>query len=274
MFLGDLIERTFGETAMIAPRRASRFEPSAGPVEPVTMEAVEDRPSPRLAPFPSPATATPGEQPAGRIETHVLASPLARPVPPPDTPRIFTVEKTVAPMVSSAAAPLQFVSERPAERRETQPAVIPYANRPMNPITRETLRETSKETVIREMAETRVESRTIERRLESLVREREIDRIGRNGVQAPQNVPKPAPETRATPAVTPRRTVLIPETKQMGAPEPSPMEAALPVESTVVQVTIGRVEIRASAPASARQMPRSREPKLGLEDYLRRRERA
>lgn len=56
-----------------------------------------------------------------------------------------------------------------------------------------------------------------------------------------------------------------PEGLVRGDAAPSP---AVPV----VHVTIGRVEIKAPAPAPARQASPGREPKLGLEEYLRRRE--
>jgi len=271
MFLGDLIQRTLGEVATIAPRRASRFEPAAEPVEQVTMDVTQDRPSPRPAALPFPVVAAEGEQPVERIETRVIERPVAPGVPQDDPNNVVIVKKTPAPVVMAAAPPLPAVSERPAERRELRPvAPAPPPSQPTHPVTREIERET----VVHERVETRVESKTIERRLESLVREPGVERIERIQMQATPVASPAAPVAPTRRAVTPRPTVAVPDTRPIPQPKPTPMEITPLATPPVVHVTIGRVEIRATAPTPARQTPRSREPKLGLEDYLQRRERA
>lgn len=65
---------------------------------------------------------------------------------------------------------------------------------------------------------------------------------------------------------------LSPE-RRPGYSEPPrpPATTAIQAEAPVIQVTIGRIEIRATPPAAAPPKPRSVSPRLTLEDYLRQR---
>lgn len=273
MFLGDLIHRTFGELATIAPRRATRFEPAVDQDDIATMDALPDRQPPRPAAIPAVPMAAKNEKPAEPIETRVIDPPPTPAPQPHESLKVITIEKAAAPVVAPTVPPLQLVSEPLRERRETlRAARESLPSQPVLPVGH----EISRETVIRERVETRVESRTIERRLESLVREPRVERIELTHMPGTPVIAPPMPVAHAAPAVTPQRTALIPETKQIARPKAksAPKETAEPATPTVVHVTIGRVEVRATPPAPARQIPRSREPKLRLEDYLQRRERA
>lgn len=55
---------------------------------------------------------------------------------------------------------------------------------------------------------------------------------------------------------------------------PAPVRAAAPAVEPVIQVTIGRIEVRATQPAPQPSRPRSAAPNaMSLEEYLRRRSR-
>jgi hypothetical protein len=274
MFLGSLLERALGESRGITPRRSSRFEPDAEPMEPPVLESYEAAPAPQrgiaIAQPESPDPAVRSELVERLViertaEKPEAAAPLLRPAeiaierPAAAPSRGFTVEREPKP-------------EPHVHTREATPASALQPVRisavPPMPIERHT------ETIVRETAETRIESRTIERRLESLGREIEHTKEVRTLVPAPAeqrraDVPDrrsaAAPRTGAVPAESARRTTLRPVTT----------EARVPVNAApAVQVTIGRVEIRAITPPAASQKNGPREPRLNLEEYLSKRERA
>jgi hypothetical protein len=86
-------------------------------------------------------------------------------------------------------------------------------------------------------------------------------------------VPSPAPSVAPAPTEPVARTVMAYDVRPAAPPALAavPMQAPEPPVETTVQVTIGRVDVHAhiARPSSA---TRARVPKLGLEDYLRRRE--
>jgi hypothetical protein len=132
-----------------------------------------------------------------------------------------------------------------------------------------------------ERVEVRHEPREIERRLETLTREHLIERIAR--VEAASEAPS-GPASPAAAAAPPVAKPMRPRAVQPPPPvaPPSRREAvpnvlAAPAEApaqTVVHVSIGRVEVRNTAAPTARAPGRAREPRTGLDDYLRRREQA
>jgi len=271
MFLGDLIQRTLGEATGIAPRRASRFEPDNDALGAATVEAPASAPAPArdtISPTPLPR---PSPAPPRDVETEFVEreAPFVVPQQPPEYPAAAAAERTaeMPPPRIAPAPPLP--PERLAARRE--PSVsLPSVRSGHTPVQPPPV-ERHSETIVREISETRVESRTIERRLESLVRETERTEESHTTLLVPAKpdaavAPPPSPEAR---------TVIVPSAARSVPSKPVPVElpAAAPA-APVVHVTIGRVEVRAAAPAPAPREPRPREPRLNLEDYLRRRERA
>jgi hypothetical protein len=269
MFLGDLIQRTLGEAATIAPRRPSRFEPTAEPSELVTTELAGEPPAGRRETIP-PAPATSQDAPAPeRIETRIVERVVAPPRDTADRPKILTPQSSEQPIPVTAAPTIEARNEPPPEHREPVTAPAPSPARPVS--TPEA--EPSRQTIIREKVETHFETRTIERRLESLVRESKVERVE----EFHTLTVSPAREA-LHPPVLPRsespRIIIVPQTKQALVARPLLMEAPEPTPAPVVQVTIGRVEVRATTPAAIKPAARNREPKLDLEGYLQRRERA
>lgn len=270
MFLGQLLQRALGETPGIAPRRASRFEPDAGAPEPAIVESVETAPTPAILPL-TPAPQAPAEPP-GRIETRLMERAVEPPEPGPHPPRpaAIATDRPAEPQPVRRAPAREPHPEPLAPRREPAPAVAPQQSRvapaPPPPIERHT------ETIVRETAETRVESRTIERRLESLVRQIERTEEFRTTLLTPAG-PLPAPAAAPPHGPAPRTVIVPAETTRSAPRQPVLLEAppGVPV-APAVHVTIGRVEVRAAAQPSAHQKPRPREPRLNLEDYLRHRE--
>ncbi len=270
MFLGDLIQRTLGETAAIAPRRASRFEPGADTFEPVTVEMPAPRTVERPAASEMPLTALNGERTVERIETRVVERPIPTETRVPEAVRFITPDKADVPTVPAAAGAPMVEMERPAARRDSVRTAPSQAapEQVVYPVTH----EVSRETVIRELQETRVESRTIERRLEALVKQPQVERIERIHTQTAPEVPREAAAARTAPMA--RRGAVIPEARQAPRSKAAPIEITAAEPAGTVQVTIGRVEIRATQAPAARQTQRGTPPKLGLDDYLQRRERA
>lgn len=272
MFLGHLLERALGDAPGIAPRRASRFEPDGDAPELAAVETAAGTPAPARDTLAPPTPQAPSQRP-GPVETLLIERraerPQTAPSPIPHAPLV--VERAVE-QPSVRLAPVRETRPELAPRREPAPEHESEPSR-LTPAAPPIERHT--ETILRETAETRIESRTIERRLESLVRE--IQRI--EEVRTILPAPAAEPPQTAAPARSPSpepRNVVVPAAATRGAaPRPVLMEAASPAPAApVVQVTIGRVEVRAAAPPAAQHKPRAREPRLDLEDYLRQRERA
>lgn len=273
MFLDALIQRTFGEAATLTPRRASRFEPTV-PVSEPPVDAAPEPSAPRLRSEPPPPALPPRAPPAERSETRIVER-VSEPRETRIEPFQVVTEKSVAvPVPGQVSAPPVVVGgigeQPPAGGQEPSPA--PRASFPHEPVSMVPA-EPSRETVIRERVESRLETRTLERRLESLTRERHVEHTERPGppVSALGEQPR-QPVIQQAPPAEPRRPVVMPEVKRTAPESLVRRDAAPPPATPVVHVTIGRVEIKAAAPAPARQAPPGREPKLGLEEYLRRRE--
>lgn len=271
MFLGNLIQRTFGEATGIAPRRASRFEPENDVLEPAIVETATEAPGPvrePVSPAPRPLETPP---PPRLLEQTELIAGQAPPLefsPPPARSAAINLAPSVEVPPPRPAPVTPPPAERLGLRRDLPPPPLPppphFTPAQAPPVERQT------ETVIRETSETRVESQTIERRLESLVREVERTEESRTMLLVPSKT-----ESAAPPVPLASRTVIVPSASRSLPSRLVPVElpAAAPA-SPVVHVTIGRVEVRAAAPAPTPKDQRAREPRLNLEDYLRRREKA
>ena len=241
MFLASLIDRALDGHSAITPRRASRYEADLGDAPDAPVAAVTPDPPKAAAPR---ATPPPAMAPA-------------RSEPSPITVRLEQLAP--APEAASPARPAIPAAPAASPPEPTAPAV--------------------REVHTLERIEVRHEPREIERRLERLTREHLIERVER-AVQAPA-MPGSAPATglaaaplRANP-LRPRSAQVPPPVAPPGRRAALPNVLAAPPEPaapTIVQVTIGRVEVRNTAPPPAQTPARAREPRVGLDDYLRRRE--
>ncbi|MCW8084281.1 hypothetical protein [Sabulicella glaciei] len=278
MFLAQLIARTLEGQSGIAPRRASRFEPEAGLGAPGWLEPEVQPASPVQAP--------------GVLASGPEAAAVPRPRPaPPHSPGPQDVIRATEPRAPDATSPPRAPASSttaPAPQavamlgrlerlptHEPSPSVIHPPPQPPSTVPPSALRELR--TLERvEMDHVPLE---IERRLEVLTREHVIERIAREAAGGAPPVSVAAPRAGSTPGAEPARPRPAPYTAPpapRGRRDPPTLTPAAPTQPpapAIVQVTIGRVEVRGGPPASPRAAPpRPREPRLGLDDYLRRRE--
>jgi hypothetical protein len=94
-------------------------------------------------------------------------------------------------------------------------------------------------------------------------------------VEATVREARPVADGQANRSKRASQARVVPETRVAKPAQPVavPIRAEPTAPAPVVHVTIGRVEVRASANARPTSLPR-RENKAGLEEYLQRRERA
>ena len=264
MFLANLIRRVNGEAPSIEPRRASRFESAAEPEPQAAMET--EQPLPQAArgtvrqPTPLPSAPDNSRLPEQTGEATPRRTPYFDPLPAPVPARAEAPELAAPLPPQKPWVPADVALEPRNEGRDSQPLPLrePVVPRAAGP-------EVSRETVIREIVESHPESRIIERKLESLRVEHTVEKTE----QRPAIAVSPA-----APRET-RRGAIVPDTRPSAPARPALVEAPPPASaSSVVHVTIGRVEVKAAPPAQARRDARNREPKLDLGDYLQRRERA
>ena len=278
MFLASLIDRALDGRTTIAPRRASRYEIDANMAEPSWREAeIQDEAAPQtvtdrsitVEPVRGAAalSAIEGQQTARAVQppaTVAVPPETSTPARGKPTPIITRLEQ-LAPRVEPTA------QAAPAIRPAPAPAAAPTDAPP----------PAIRELHTHERIEVRHEPREIERRLETLTREHLIERIAR--AEATPAAPPATSVSQAAappPAADPLRP-RIARAQQVAPPsrrDALPNVLATPPEPparTVVHVSIGRVEVRNTAPPPAgRTATRARAPRTGLDDYLRRREQA
>jgi len=275
VFLAHLIDRTLEGRSAIVPRRAARFEPEAGVAEPGWLD-VEPAPAPPRASAPPPAATHPqatADRPHAPEQASAVASSTTTPAMDSGAAPFERRARAEPPSVSSTTIihHLEGLAppEPPATGGQTSPAVATPAIAPSAIHERHT----------HERVEVRHAPREIERRLEVLTREHLIERIVRD-TPAPQSprdlLAEPAHGAPAQVAAAPLRRS---RAAQPAAATISRRQAPLalpsappPAAPTVVQVSIGRIEVRNAPAPAARSASRAREPRTGLEDYLRRRE--
>lgn len=273
-YLDNLVARQLPETAVIQPRPVSLFEPWPGTAVginafPAANEAETAVAPPAAYPLPRPQTpsipspAMPAAlQPASPTLTPPARQPASpSPLPPTPTLRPASPEPTPPPQkqppVNHAPAAIQ-----PAPPR--QPVLAPPAPVNVTPTSRhhraepQPATETHPPVIIREqitqlkqVIETRAPSTPP---LVETVREQPI---------------QPAPPVKA--AIRPEQ--IKPFTPANGrAPHHQP-PVTPPTEPTpTIQITIGRIEVRATPPPPAKvEQKQPRTPVMSLDDYLRQR---
>jgi hypothetical protein len=279
-YLGNLAARSLGPAQAVRPRLASRFEPvpSAVPAfeaarEPEGLEtAVEETvvaPAPTRAPR---SVAAPRERiaPPEPVEEESPAPPRRRrarraPVeeevePAPERGRPEPVRAAVVPAAPVAVVPLQrAVAGRGVQPFEASPPVPlstgvergndAQAKELVVPVVRSVVRDVPDRTIApdRSLLSTPVERGT----------GGEASRANRS-------------ENRQPSQQEPASTILQPKVTVIErTPPPAHREAPAPT----IQVTIGRIEVRATpaAKAPARERPAAPSSTLSLEEYLRQR---
>jgi hypothetical protein len=268
-FLSTLLARARGDApgespaVLLQPRPLARFEPTApagwdaltfsaesSPAEPPP--PAPGAPPPPLAPpdYRSPIPMTP----AGHAPDPGLATGLSpKPQPPPPAARDQQQPQTPGgPLAKPAPAPLAAPPLTP------QPPLAPPAGdgaRPSRPPIEPNPAEISTTT-----------PPGVQPALTILP---ESERLASS--PAPTSDPADRLPAHLEPALPPPRTGRLQPALPAPPEAPAPPPAAPP--DPVINVTIGRVEIRAAAPAPApERRPRPEPPVLSLDDYLRRRQ--
>lgn len=271
MLFANLLERVLGENTPITPRRAARFEEG---------DAVfEEAPPGREFAVSAPRAAVESEAPAPlRAAAPVVSPPEIRladrlivPPAPAEPPKVQTVSR---PQTRIAAREVG-ATPAAAPDRESRPAP-PAVEQPPAETRREIRTEVQHQREIERFREIHTERLTLEKRLETLRVETRQDRVITESRTTGERQPAPvAPATRQSferPAIRP--SSVIREVRSEAAPRAS-KEARLPAPApaaSAVNVTIGRVEIRAVSPPVQRGGASSRGPKQSLAEYLRQRE--
>lgn len=278
MFLSQLLRRTLGGETGIRPRRAARFEPVAPPA------AEEPVPSPLPAPR-APAGLRPADRdPARPRVTQTIEQPARdRGTPAPET----SVAQMLIVHTTDARPPAEAPEQKsvPISQPEGRPAaaapskLVPADPAPSRPPLRraEAVQAAPAPKPARqspaavELVSRRVEKRTVEERLTRLAGRARADaalpaapasrpRVGAALPVAP--APRVPPPPSASASVAQRRPRQGPSPAPAAAPEP------------VIEIRIGRVELRASAAAPPARTARPAAPVSSLEEYLRARDRS
>ncbi len=275
MFLDRLLARALGEGPVLTPRRVSRFEGGDSTFEERWEEIVP--PSPRHAM--DGERAVPEERPPAPRAPSEAESPQPAPSPatadasqPPRLPPELREVRIIEERLASVAPP-------PAIARAEKPRPPPAPPEPETPRSQEIPRaEPASQRARAEPVGTRIKQHSVERRFETLVREHTVQRVREiiPSGQPPPRSPAPPPEQAS------RREPPARQNPAPLAPAPASRRAAIsqratpapaPAPEPVVHVTIGRVEVRAVQAPASKPTARPREPRMGLDDYLARRER-
>lgn len=234
-FLSALLERSNDRAPVLRPRRLSRFEPAGLARVEGFGEVVEERVSPvrREA---GPRTETPAPvRPTERVVERLVPSPETPRVSPP-APPIETIRQTPSSSQERKPEPPRRADETRGVRREPTPS---DPARPQ-PIVRQ---ETTRRTTIHHT----VERQAVERPKEA------AGAVADGRLQRPTDALRPILPSAIRPVATPRTE-----------------RPARPAAAPTIQVSIGRIEIRAqqAAPAAQARPARPSGPKLDLEQYL------
>lgn len=277
MFLSQLLQRTLGGEARIRPRRATRFEPVAPPA--AEEPAPSPLPAPRVAAPPAPADRGPApplvternERPE-RISAAAALDLSVAPMRAVHSPR---PDRPMEPLPQNLA-PLSKPEARPAAAARS--GVMPADPVPSRlPPRREEAAQAAPASKPAKRGPPTVES--VSQRIERCTVE---ERLTRLAVRAPADPAFPAappprpPVSPALPAARPQRVTPAPPAPPSVAqrrPRQGSSPAAAAAPEPVIEIRIGRVELRASAAAPPARTARPAAPVSSLEEYLRARDR-
>lgn len=291
-YLDNLVARHLPQTAVIQPRPVSLFEPWPGTavgINTFPVPASEEEtavsppvphplPRPQTPPIPS-STMRAVQQPA----SPTLTPPAPQTVLPPPRPLTPTLRPTspeparqlrMQPPVDDAPAAIE-----PALPR--QPALTPVTSVDVPPTSPHHLaepqpaRETHSPVIMREqitLLKSVIETPTASTpTLVEIVREQPIQPLP-PVTAAPTAAPEPAMKPATSPAAI-RPEQIKPFTPANGqAANHQPLVTPPPEPAPTVQITIGRIEVRATPPPPARaEKKQPQTPVLSLDEYLRQR---
>lgn len=253
-FLSSLIDRALERAPLLERRRPSPFEPVAGPAGYGLGRTDEATPYDLEEVAQSEPTALPRYEPSPyRPITPNPPSTLARERELYDTPASQSVRPPASAHPSAMRDGLSgqdFKGEASAvtpRGKAAEPGVAPTEMR---------------------MMETIVERRVIEKVVE--------ERVERPAVRLAQPPPMSAERESAMPTLKPPARDGVAQDRAAQARRRLPSQHARPAltreappAAPPVQVTIGRIEVRATPPARAPRGQAPPAPKLSLEDYLR-----
>lgn len=304
-YLDNLVARQLPETAVIQPRPVSLFEPWPGtavginaiPAASEAETAVHPihplRQTPPFSPTPSLADTAvlPPASPPITVPTPVMRAALQ-----PATPTLAVPTATV-PLLPSPMPTPKPASPEPAQRPQKQPPAndAPAATPPAPPrqsaLTPATpvnvtpasahhqaepppARETPTPVIIREqitllkhVTETPTPATPT---LVEIVREQPIQPLPPTAA-TPAAIPEPANQPTSAPTVI-HPEQIKPFIPANGRPVNHQPPVTPPEPAPTVQITIGRIEVRATPPPPAKAAQKQpRTPVLSLEDYLRQR---
>ncbi len=258
-FLTNLAARALGAPTL-RPRTRSRFEPEPGasswieaPADPVIERAAEAAHEPASRPAAEPATRSVPERPAPRRPDHPSRSPRA-------------LENDLAP------SPRQRGETRSAEAAPPllKTEVLPHHS---TTIAKHTEHHTTERVVERAIEHhdhtvVRVERETPSRPVVEPASERPEDSPA---TPRPDDSPPRHRYDEQPPRIERERREALPGREPRPAPPSSARIEAAAVPEPTIHVSIGRVEVRAAAPAATPQRTRTRNAPMTIEDYAARR---
>jgi hypothetical protein len=263
-FLTNLAARTIA-TPSLRPRSRMRFEPAAAEPPAIAPDVARDEAPAAPTPPALPRGKPPVRQPAA-FATRTESEPPAPPVPP---------------MQAEVVAPPQYAAPPATADPSDEPQIIREPARPPRIINVPT---TALERIVElpeQAAETIVERVTETRAVPSIKRitinaETPAERPHRYDEQAPRIEPvAPAHEEERSETAPDRRapaqraTTARPRTAFF--PMPAESTPAAPEREAVVQVSIGRIEVRAVRPAAPQRTAERANPIMTIEEYMSRR---
>ncbi|WP_263381634.1 hypothetical protein [Granulicella arctica] len=267
-FLSGLIGRAFEQTPVLEKRRRSLFEPdSAGArLSGAWMESAQEAGAEE-----HPAEREPQEIYAERaLKSHEGNESGAAAVNPAQP----SVQRSERPRPSARVERQEVAVERPAPGA-LQPSVPAPRSQPVPALVeRRVEHRVERQRTLVERHETRVEQQPKvpgPAKMPELMRAKATE--ARFSQEKPQTDATRAPRDTASPA--PPKRAMQPAPPAPQAPRVPPRSRAVPAETTPalpnIQVTIGRIELRAPQSAPKPAVSRAAAPKLGLDDYLRQR---
>lgn len=294
-YFDALVARARGEAPLLTPRRSSRFEPGSPAGEP-TLELEERVTEPSTPPAPRARTGQipPVSRETGERGLHPAPEHAPAKIPGPATEGVSPEPRAGSPtrFEPFREAPPR---DRPSPADDRHPAAIEREVRETR------LKEVRVERILPAAPESEPNRRLAPEREREITTEKppagrdggsrlpELDGIDqrlraleRNGADGHAETPAPSEpmerEVMREPWLAATSNRVVAPVIRSAARTPSPpavVEKLAPAASdpeTVVQVSIGRIDVRASAPDKPVRAGRPAKPRLSLDDYLRQRE--
>ena len=261
-FLTNLAVRTIAAPSL-RPRTRMRFEPPAAEPPAIAPDVARDE---------APAASTPPALPQGKSPAHQPAVFATRTQTEPPAPPVSPMQAEVAVLPQPAAA--DPADEPQIIREPAQPPPPRIINVPATARDRIVeLPARAAETIVKQATETHTVPSI--RRI-TVDAEKPAERPHRYDEQVPRIKPiTPAPEEGRSEAALPPgvtgRPAILARPRTAFFPPPAESTPAAPEREAVVQVSIGRIEVRAVRPAAAQRTLERANPIMTIEEYMARR---